>query len=76
MIQRTTIQTLVDPRFVVDPFEPAYLALYRAGEVAARVQAGLRELEDCCACPRDCHVNRMAGETKVCHTRRYARVAP
>ncbi len=64
----------LDQRFVIDPFEPAYLRL-SAAELAARVQAGLHELEDCCACPRNCHVNRLAGETKICHTGRYARVA-
>lgn len=64
-----------DPRFVIDPFEPAYLALARSGEIEKRVAAGLRELEDCCACPRNCHVNRMANQTRVCHTGRYARVA-
>jgi putative pyruvate formate lyase activating enzyme len=65
----------VDSRFLLDPFEPAYLALDRAGELAERVSAGLRELEDCCACPRNCHVNRMADLSRVCHTGRYARVA-
>jgi putative pyruvate formate lyase activating enzyme len=65
----------VDSRFLLDPFEPAYLALDRSGELAGRVTAGLRELEDCCACPRNCHVNRMADQTRVCHTGRYARVA-
>ena len=65
---------LVDPRFVLDPFEPAYTAL-PADEIAGRVEAGHRELEDCCACPRNCHVNRMADETKTCNTGRYARVA-
>jgi putative pyruvate formate lyase activating enzyme len=64
-----------DTRFVIDPFEPAYRALDRAGQVAPRVDAALRELEDCCACPRDCHINRLANETRVCHTGRYARVA-
>jgi putative pyruvate formate lyase activating enzyme len=39
------------------------------------VAAGLRELENCSACPRNCHVNRLANQTKVCHTGRYARVA-
>jgi len=63
-----------DSRFRIDPFEPAYLALSR-GEILERVTAALGELEDCCACPRNCHVNRMAGETRVCHTGRYARVA-
>ena len=38
-----------DPRFLLEPFEPAYLALHRAGALAERVTAGLRELEDCCA---------------------------
>jgi putative pyruvate formate lyase activating enzyme len=64
----------VDTRFILDPFEPAYLSL-SAAEIADRVARGLRELEDCCACPRNCHVNRMANETKVCHTGRHARVA-
>ncbi|MCI0400981.1 MAG: radical SAM protein [Gammaproteobacteria bacterium] len=61
--------------FLLDPFEPAYLALYRAGALPARVTAGLAELLDSCACPRNCHVNRMANETRVCNTGRYARVA-
>ena len=65
----------VESRFLLDPFEPEYLALDRAGELAERVSAGLRELEDCCACPRNCHVNRMADLSRVCHTGRYARVA-
>jgi putative pyruvate formate lyase activating enzyme len=39
------------------------------------VAAGLAELEDCCACPRNCHVNRVANESKICNTGRYARVA-
>ena len=65
----------VDFRFLPDPFEPAYLTLDRSGELAERVFTGLRELEDCCACPRNCHVNRMADLSRVCHTGRYARVA-
>ena len=63
-----------DPRFILDPFEPAYFSL-SADEIGKRVEAGRRELEDCCACPRNCHVNRMADETKICNTGRYARVA-
>jgi len=64
-----------DPRFVVEPFEPAYLALHREGGLDARVTAGLAELADCCACPRDCHVNRLKDERRVCHTGRFARVS-
>ena len=65
----------VDPRFLIDPFEPAYMATARNGELVHRVEAALCELEDCCACPRNCHVNRLRNETKVCDTGRYARVA-
>jgi putative pyruvate formate lyase activating enzyme len=75
VIQSSIANRQTNDPFLLDPFEPAYLALDRAGEIPARVAAGLRELEDCCACPRNCHVDRMAGETKICHTGRYARVA-
>ncbi len=64
----------VDPRFLLDPFEPAYLKL-SLDEIAERVAAGLRELEDCCACPRNCHVDRLADQARVCNTGRHARVA-
>jgi putative pyruvate formate lyase activating enzyme len=60
--------------FVLDSFEPAYRSL-TAGELSDRVKAGLHELEDCCACPRNCHVNRLANESKACYTGRHARVA-
>ena len=60
---------------VEDGFEPAYLEVWRRGELGARVAAALRELEDCRACPRDCGVDRMAGETRVCNTGRHAVVS-
>ena len=56
-------------------FQPACLELHRQGRLAARVEAALAELADCHACPRDCGVNRLKGETRVCHTGRYAIVA-
>ena len=62
-------------QYLLDPFEPAYLSLHRSGELSERVAAGLRELEDCCACPRNCHVNRLVDEARMCPTGRYARVA-
>ena len=65
----------VDPRFVLAGHEPAYLALWRQGLLEARVEAALRELEHCRACPRDCGIDRMAGETKVCNTGRHAIVS-
>jgi putative pyruvate formate lyase activating enzyme len=62
-------------QFVLDPFEPAYLALHGSGELSKRVDAAIAELTDCKACPRNCGVNRLEGETQVCHTGRHARVA-
>ena len=68
-------QSPVDPRFLIEPFEPAYLALARTGELSERAASARRELEDCCACPRNCHVNRWTGQTRVCGTGRYARIS-
>ncbi len=67
--------TVATDEFVIDEFEPAYLATARSGALPARVEEALRELEDCCACPRNCHINRLADETKVCNTGRRAIVA-
>lgn len=70
-----TNQRNSDRQFVLDPFEPAYLALHRSGELDGRVVAALRHLEACSACPRNCRTRRGAGETGFCRTGRYARVA-
>ena len=64
-----------DRRFLLEDFEPAYLRLHREGALAARAEAALGELADCRACPRDCRCNRLANETRVCHTGRHAIVA-
>ena len=64
-----------DPRFSVERFEPGYMRLYRRGELNARVEAALAELVDCCACPRDCHINRLEDEKRVCGTGRHAIVS-
>lgn len=46
--------------FVTDePPEPAYLALYRSGELARRAAAAIAELADCRVCPRNCGVDRL-----------------
>lgn len=61
-------------RFRVEGFTPAYLALSQA-ELARRVEEAVAELAECRACPRDCGVNRLADETRVCGTGRRAVVA-
>ncbi len=68
-------QRLVEPRFLLRGYEPAYLATWRRGGFPARVEAALAELEDCCACPRNCHVNRLVDKARVCNTGRYAIVS-
>ena len=55
--------------------EPGYVALWRSGELARRVDVALASLESCTVCPRDCRVDRLADETKLCHTGRKARVS-
>ena len=63
------------PEFILHDFEPAYMQMYRRGELGERVELALRELEDCCACPRNCHINRLQDEKRVCNTGRHAIVS-
>lgn len=55
-------------------FEPAYLSLYRSGELKQRVSRALESLANCEVCPRECHEDRLAGKTGTCKTGRFARV--
>jgi putative pyruvate formate lyase activating enzyme len=48
--------------------EPGYLALYRSGELARRAEALEARLAECDICPRECGVNRLAGELGFCHS--------
>ncbi len=63
-----------DSRFVIDEFKPAYSRISRK-ELDSRVRSAMRELEDCCACPRNCHVNRLRDEARVCNVGRHAIVS-
>ncbi|TDI75756.1 MAG: radical SAM protein, partial [Bacteroidetes bacterium] len=56
--------------FVLQDFEPAYMQAYRRGQLQERAELALKELEDCCVCPRNCHVNRLLDEKRVCNTGR------
>jgi putative pyruvate formate lyase activating enzyme len=56
-------------------FEPAYMRLFRCGELQKRADQAVRKLADCRFCPRDCGVDRLAGRTAVCKTGRYALVS-
>jgi putative pyruvate formate lyase activating enzyme len=56
-------------------FQPAYLRLWQSGELTRRVELGLQKLADCTLCPRNCHVNRLEGGTKVCKSGRCATIS-
>lgn len=55
--------------------EPGYLDLHRRGELGSRTKTLEQLLADCCLCPRQCGVNRLAGEKGVCRTGSNAVVA-
>lgn len=56
-------------------FEPAYLALYEAGELRRRADAAIAALADCALCPRQCAVDRRQQPGTVCRTGRQAVVS-
>jgi putative pyruvate formate lyase activating enzyme len=58
-------------------FEPAYLALYRSGELEERKRRALALLgpERCLVCPRECKVDRLADRPGLCRVGRQAVVA-
>ncbi len=74
-INRIHAPRIVDPKFLLRDFEPAYLEIFRQGGIAARIATAIAELEDCCVCPRNCHVNRLLDKAKVCNTGRHAIVS-
>jgi putative pyruvate formate lyase activating enzyme len=55
--------------------KPSYLALHRDGRLQERVEKALEQLEHCNLCPRDCGVNRLAGETGFCGAGRKIKIA-
>ncbi|MFQ5482154.1 MAG: radical SAM protein [Nitrospinaceae bacterium] len=66
-----------DPRFTNfnEDFEPAYMNLFRTGELFRRSREGLRHLQRCRVCPRNCDVNRLEDEWALCKTGRHAYVS-
>ena len=49
-------------------FEPAYLRAERSGELARRSRELYSVFKSCRLCPRQCGVNRLAGEQGVCRS--------
>ncbi len=75
MFRATRASPAPDRRFQVEDQEPACLTLARSGQMASRVIRAIDELEDCCTCPRNCHVNRLHDRARICHTGRHAIVS-
>ncbi|HZV03263.1 MAG TPA: radical SAM protein [Planctomycetota bacterium] len=63
-----------DTRFVIEEWRPAYLSVPES-VLSSKVNAALEELRDCHACPRNCGIDRIANETRVCNTGRHAIVS-
>lgn len=57
------------------PTDPSYLALHTSGELPARLVALRHLLHACTLCPRDCRVNRLAGELGICQAGDHLRLA-
>jgi len=55
--------------------EPAYFQTYETGELQGKVETALTLLESCIVCPHDCKVNRLADESAICRTGRFAIVS-
>ncbi|MFH0823040.1 MAG: radical SAM protein [Pseudomonadota bacterium] len=49
-------------------FEPAYLKCLREGGLGEKVRQGREMLKECAVCPRECRVDRTAGEKGFCET--------
>lgn len=49
-------------------FEPAYIETFKKGLLAPKIQKAREILKCCTLCPRQCNVDRTAGETGVCKT--------
>ena len=56
-------------------FEPAYMQLFRTGELWRRSREAVKLLASCKVCPRDCEIDRLANETAVCKTGRHVIVS-
>jgi putative pyruvate formate lyase activating enzyme len=47
---------------------PSYISLYESGELEKRSKRLNERLASCDICPRECHINRLEGETGFCHS--------
>jgi putative pyruvate formate lyase activating enzyme len=55
--------------------EPLYLKAYETGILRERAEALTQSLKDCTLCPRNCHADRLSGDTGTCRTGELAMVS-
>jgi putative pyruvate formate lyase activating enzyme len=55
--------------------EPSYISLHRDGILQERVEKALEMLASCRLCPRNCRVDRMAGDRGYCGAGRRLKIA-
>jgi putative pyruvate formate lyase activating enzyme len=65
------------PQFMLasKDFEPAYMALFRRGQLQQRAATALEQLQACHLCPRDCGADRVTAASGFCQTGRDALVS-
>jgi len=56
-------------------YRPGYITLHRKGDLKRRGEALWEILSDCKLCPRECRVNRPAGEKGFCKATSKLKVA-
>ena len=56
-------------------YTPGYIALAKSGELEHRERVLWEKMEQCTLCPRNCGVNRMAGQKGVCNSDHTLRIA-
>jgi len=56
------------------PDRPAYVDLLESGELRSRAERARAYIADCALCPRECHVDRAAGQVGYCGAGAGARV--
>lgn len=55
--------------------ESSYLAAHRKGILKDRAEQLFAGLRDCTLCPRNCHADRLSGDTGICKTGEHALVS-
>ncbi|MCK9357666.1 MAG: radical SAM protein [Dehalococcoidia bacterium] len=65
----------LNDRMMPDCTSPSYLRLYKSGELQRRRDSLLAHLSSCDICPRECRVDRTAGQRGFCHSPRSIIVA-